>query len=79
MRVNAYSAANGHEFSHIESPFAEFEFRYECLALTDALAEFKLRDASIPPRLNQPLDNSSVEVGSKRGHIAAPVEKPTRN
>lgn len=65
MWIRAYSPADGHEFRNIESPFAEFELRHERLTLTDALAQFRLRDAGVLPSLHQQVDYSQVKVGTK--------------
>lgn len=40
MWISANRFAYRDELRNVESPLAEFEFRHECLALTDALAQF---------------------------------------
>jgi len=65
MRIGTDGSADGYKLRHIKSPFAEFEFRYECLALTDALAQFNLCYAGVLSSLHKQLDHSQIKIGSK--------------
>ena len=65
VRISAYCPAHDYELRNVEATLAEFEFRHEGLALTDALPQFSLRNTSVLASLHQQLDHSQVEVGTK--------------
>lgn len=64
-RVDTNDSADQNELSNVEAPLAEFEFRYERLALAEALAQLNLGDARVLSSLHEKLDHSSIEIGAK--------------